>query len=297
MKPLIVIDSPPQFQTFVAELTDHRYLAIDTESNGYHAYHEQICLIQISTEAQDYIVDPLGVGNMVALGEVLNDPRIEKIMHAASNDISGLRRDFHLTICHLFDTALACKLLGFEQLGLSKIIQQHFGVELDKKWQRCDWGKRPLTDEQLHYARMDTHFLIDLRHQLAASLRAQQLWDQAQEVFTRACAQVIPERTFDLEGYKRIRGARLLDRAGKQVLHALYLYRDRRARSLDRAPFRILSNETLLRLARHCPKDLQALNGTGGLPRPYRSGRLAQELLEVIRKATQPTEAVQAADA
>jgi ribonuclease D len=297
MKPLIVIDSAPQFQTFVAELTNNRYLAIDTESNGYHAYHEQICLIQISTVEQDYIVDPLGVGNMSALGEVLIDPRIEKIMHAASNDVSGLRRDFHFPICNLFDTALACKLLGFEQLGLSKIIQLHFGVELDKKWQRCDWGRRPLSAEQLHYARMDTHFLIELRHQLAASLHARQLWEQAQEVFAKACAQVIPERTFDLQGYKRIRGARFLDPAGKQVLHALYLYRDRRARSLDRAPFRILSNETLLRLAQRRPKDLQELNGTGGLPRPYRSGRLAQELLEAIRKATQPTDAVHAADA
>jgi ribonuclease D len=290
MKPFIAIDSPAQLQTLVSELASNRYLAIDTESNGYHAYHEQICLIQISTAARDYIVDPLAIGNIGALGAVLNDPAIEKIMHAASNDVSGLKRDFHFEISRLFDTALACKLLGFEQLGLSKIIQQHFGVELDKKWQRCDWGRRPLTAEQLHYARMDTHFLIELRHQLAAELRSRQLWERAQEVFIKACAQVIPERAFDPQGYKRIHGALLLDHSSRQLLRALYLYRDRRARTLDRAPFRVLSNETLLRLALRCPGNLEELAAISGLPRPYRSGRLAQELLEVIRKSVHPAD-------
>jgi len=101
---------------------------------------ERICLIQISTETHDYIVDPLGVGNLGRMGALFADPAVEKIMHAASNDIAGFKRDFHFQVDNLFDTALACKLLGGEQLGLSRIINEHFGVVLNKKWQRCDWG-------------------------------------------------------------------------------------------------------------------------------------------------------------
>jgi ribonuclease D len=290
MNPLTVIDTPAHLQALVAELAGEPYLAIDTESNGYYAYFEHICLIQISTETCDYIVDPLGSGNLGGLGKLLADPTVEKIMHAASNDIAGFKRDFHFQISNVFDTALACKLLGIEQLGLSRIIQQRFGVVLDKKWQRCDWGRRPLSREQLEYARLDTHYLIALRHQLDQELRQGSLWDQAQEMFAKACAQEIPERIFDPYGFRRIRGFRTLNRAGKQVLQALHQYRDRRARQMDRAPFRILSNEVLLRMAIHHPLNLDELQKTSGLPRPYRNGRLAQELLQVLQEAAQAVE-------
>jgi ribonuclease D len=291
MKPLILIDTPAPLQALVPELAKQQYLAVDTESNGYYAYHERICLIQISTSSEDYIFDPLGIGDLNGLSKLLEDPAIEKIMHAASNDIAGFKRNFHCQVNNLFDTALACKLLGIEQLGLSRIISQYFGVELNKKWQRCDWGLRPLRPEQLEYARLDTHFLIMLRHLLAKDLREHCLWEQAQDVFAKASAQEIPERAFDPRGYRRIRGFRSLNRVGKQVLEALHRYRDRRARELDRAPFRVMSNEALMRLANHRPTSIEELQKAAGLPRPYRSGRLAAELLAVLRQATQAAEA------
>jgi ribonuclease D len=296
MNPLTVIDTPARLQALLPELSGEPYLAIDTESNGYYAYFEHICLIQISTETRDYIVDPLGAGNLDGLGRLAANPAVEKIMHAASNDIAGFKRDFHFHISNVFDTALAAKLLGIEQLGLSRIIQQRFGVTLNKKWQRCDWGRRPLSQEQLEYARLDTHYLITLRHQLAEELRQRSLWDQAQEMFAKACAQEIPERIFDPKGFRRIHGFRNLSRASKQVLQALHQYRDRRARQLDRAPFRILSNEVLLRMAIQHPLNLDELQKTGGLPRPYRNGRLAQELLEVLHEAARAAEQAEASD-
>ncbi len=132
---------------------------------------------------------------------------------------------------------------------------------------------------------MDTHFLITLRHLLVKDLQDRSLWEQAQDVFAKACTQEIPERSFDLQGYRRIHGFRNLNRISKLVLEAVYLYRDRRARELDRAPFRVMSNEVLLRLANHRPTNLEELQKTGGLPRPYRNGRLAAELLTVLQQA------------
>ena len=290
MKPLILIDTPAPLQVLVPELARQQYLAVDTESNGYYAYHERICLIQISTSSEDYIIDPVRISDLNSVSKLLEDPAIEKIMHAASNDIAGFRRDFHCRVNNLFDTALACKLLGIEQLGLSRIISQYFGIELNKKWQRCDWGLRPLRQEQLEYARLDTHFLIALRHILAKDLRERSLWEQAQDVFAKASAQEIPERAFDPQGYRRIRGFRNLNRVGKQLLQALHAYRDRRARELDRAPFRVMSSEALIRLASHRPATLDQLQITGGLPRPYRSGRLTADLLAVIQQALEAAE-------
>jgi ribonuclease D len=283
MRPPIVIDRPGDIRDLVKVLRRHRRLAVDTESNGYHAYTEKICLIQISTASRDYIIDPLACGDIQALGEVLADPGIEKIFHAAANDITGIRRDFRFTVESLFDTAIACKLLGFEQLGLSKIIQEFFAVTLDKKFQRCNWAMRPLSAEQLEYARLDTHFLLALRHRLAEALHERQLWDEAQLAFVKASTQELPSRQFDPRGHLRIHGANTLSKPAKQLLGSLYHYRDARARQLDRAPFRVLSNELLVRLARRRPQQLGELTAVPGLPRNYRNGRLAQELLEVLR--------------
>lgn len=295
MEPVIIVVTASDFSKLVAELAHHRHIAIDTESNGFYAYYERICLIQISTADNDYIVDPLALGDISPLRSILANPQIEKILHAASNDITGLKRDFQFQICNLFDTAIACKLLGFQQLGLSPIIRQFYGAELNKKWQRCDWGKRPLSPEQLNYARLDTHFLIDLRHQLAASLEAKQLWQQAQEMFVKACEQELHPRFFNPLGYKRIRGSRLLDRAGKRILRALYQYRDQCAQQQDRAPFRVLSNEALLRMAGSRPNTLQDLAKIRGLSRSYRNGRAARELLHIIQSNLKEPERLPAA--
>lgn len=285
MNPVHVIEKPGELGALLERLSNVRYVAIDTESNSFYAYFEKLCLIQISAGREDYILDPLVLKDLEPLREILADPGIEKVFHAASNDVLGLKRDFHFKIRNLFDTAHACKLLGYKQLGLATILEQHFGVVLDKKWQRHDWERRPLGREQLDYARLDTHFLIDLRHRLAADLHAQQLWEPAKEAFDKACEQEMQERSFHPEAFIQIRGARSLDAPGKKILKALYLYREEEARKRNRAPFRILSNDALIRLAFQRPKDIRDFAGIKGLPRSYQKSHIAQSLLDLIRRA------------
>jgi ribonuclease D len=167
---------------------------------------------------------------------------------------------------------------------LAKILEQHFGVVLDKKWQRYDWGKRPLKEEQLDYASLDTHYLIPLRHSLAHDLIVKSLWDAAQEAFEKACEQELQERTFHPEAFLQIRGAQSLDPAGKHILKALYIYREHEARRRDRAPFRILTDETLLRLAVQRPRNIREFFKIRGIPRSYQGGHSAHSLLGIIRK-------------
>jgi ribonuclease D len=284
MEPVIVVERPAQFDELMAELANAPYISIDTESNSFYAYFERVCLIQISTEQQDYIVDPLTVPDMKALGEILEDPGCEKIFHAAPNDVLGLKRDYGFKICNIFDTAIAAKLLGYKHLGLAKILEEHFGVYLNKKWQRYDWGKRPLQAEHFNYARLDTHYLIPLRHRLAADLHDNELWEPASEAFQKACEQEAQTKSFQPEGFIQIHGAKSLDQAGRRVLKALYTYREHEARKRNRAPFRILSNETLFRLACARPKNVQDFTEIKGLPRSYQRSHAAHSLLDLIRK-------------
>jgi ribonuclease D len=284
MDSVTVIETASQFADMIERLSHARHIAIDTESNSFYAYHERICLIQISTTTNDYILDPLALKDMEPLGRIMGEPNIEKIFHAASNDVLGLKRDFQFKVETLFDTAIACKLLGYKQLGLAKILEQHFGVVLNKKWQRYDWGKRPLKEEQLDYASLDTHYLISLRHSLTSDLVANNLWDIAKEAFEKASEQELQVRTFHPEAFIQIRGAHFLDPTGKRILKDLYIYREREAQRRDRAPFRVLSNETLVRLAHIRPRSMKDFLKIKGIPRSYQQGHGAYTLLGLIRK-------------
>ncbi len=249
MDSVVVVETASQLADFLEHVSTVPHIAIDTESNSFYAYFERICLLQVSTSDCDYILDPLALTDLRAFESILADAKIEKIFHAAANDVLGLKRDYQFQVDNLFDTAIACKLLGYKQLGLARILEQHYGVVLDKKWQRHDWAKRPLETEQLEYASLDTHFLIPLRHTLATELTTRELWDTAQEAFAKAAAQD-----------------------------------DREARRRDRAPFRVLTDETLVRLAQQQPQTIREFSRVKGMPRSYQEGRSALSLLGIIRR-------------
>ncbi len=279
-----LIENQHDFAKFILDLEKSAHVAVDTESNSFYAYFNRICLIQVSTDQQDYIIDPFSVGKIDALGEILASPYVEKIFHAAPNDIAGLKRDFKFVVNNVFDTSVAAKMLGYKQLGLAPILMEYFGISLNKKWQRYDWGRRPLREEQIEYARFDTHFLIPLRHRLVAELEEKELLSVAREAFEKLCTQQFAEKHFRPGDFLHIYGAQSLDVAGKRILKALYLFREKEARRRDRAPFRILTNETLLRLALLRPKNVQDFTKIKGIPRIYLSSRAAGQLLELIRK-------------
>ena len=96
----------------LATLADERVLALDTESDSLYRYFYKVCLIQISTSSTDYLVDPLRLPDLSPLGAILADPGIEKVFHAAENDILVLKRDFQFDFANIFDTMLAARILG-----------------------------------------------------------------------------------------------------------------------------------------------------------------------------------------
>src|SRR5471030_370907 len=182
--PILVADEAGLGQ-LVRALASYPVVAVDTESNSLHAYRERVCLIQFSTPAADYIVDPIGLPDLNPLAPFFANPGQQKVFHAAEYDLICLRRDYNFEFTNIFDTMSAARTLGWPQVGLAAILDTHFGVKLSKKYQRADWKRRPLTPEQLNYARLDTHYLAALRDTQLEALTESGRLQEAHEEFAR----------------------------------------------------------------------------------------------------------------
>jgi ribonuclease D len=255
LAPPLFVDKQEHFEKLVTDLKSEPVLAVDTEANSLYAYKEQVCLIQISTKEHDYIIDPLALEDLSPLGEVFREPRIEKVFHASEYDILILHEDFNFEFKNLFDTMLAAQILGRNKLGLDALLEEFFGIKVNKKYQRSDWGKRPLQDDMLRYAQIDTHYLIGVRNRLAEDLKAANLTAIAEEDFARSClAYQHMKEDEDTALCWKINGAKKLSPQQAAVLAQLCEYREEVAQKMDRPVFKVLSAQTLLKLAEHAPK-------------------------------------------
>ncbi|KAF8621412.1 hypothetical protein AX15_007824 [Amanita polypyramis BW_CC] len=155
------VSTPHAFQAMLAKLRQASEIAVDLEHNSYRSYSGFVCLMQLSTRREDWIVDALLLRNeLEELNEVFTNPEIVKVFHGADSDILWLQQDFNLYIVNLFDTFHASKLLEFPRHGLATLLEMYCDFVPDKRYQLADWRIRPLPDEMLLYARVDTHFLL-----------------------------------------------------------------------------------------------------------------------------------------
>jgi ribonuclease D len=257
-RPQLFVDTPERLAACVDEVKRSARIGLDTESNGFHAYFERVCLLQIATPAADWAVDPLTLP-LEPLLPLLADPARECILHAAEYDVLCMKRDHGLTFGRIFDTHAAAKTLGIEKVGLHNLLADELGVHIAVDEQRSDWGKRPLSAQQLEYAIADVRYLLTLREKLGERLVVEGRVAEAEAEFARLIAKEPRAREFDPEGWQKMKAARTLDGRGRAVLRELYLLRDRRARELNRPAFKVLSDLFLAEAARRVPKDEEEL--------------------------------------
>lgn len=251
----------------VADIAAQARIAVDTESNSLHAYREQVCLMQFSTPQKDYVVDPLALADLSPLAPIFNDPGIEKIFHAAEYDLICLRRDFDFEFANLFDTMHAARVLGYQYVGLDNLLAEKFQVTMDKRLQKANWGERPLTSAQLDYARLDTHYLFDLRDLLEAELQEKQRLDLAREDFVRACEVELAKEKLNGSSWKRFSTRKDISVRELTILSELCAARDQIAEAMDRPPFKVISDTMLLEIARNPPEKDVDLAGIGLSPK------------------------------
>jgi len=259
-------------------------LALDTEFMRERTYHPQLCLIQLATDSDCWLVDTLAGLDLAPLFELLCDSGKLKILHAARQDLEALLVTGGRLPLPVFDTQVAAGLLGMPpQLGYADLVARQLGHSLDKGQTRTDWSRRPLSPAQLAYAADDVNHLLLLHSQLEAALTESNRLSWAAE---EAAALGNPAlfRTDPAQAWRRLKGLGRLRPEGQAVARALAQWREQRALESDKPRGWILNDDTVYAIATALPASLQSLEAVPSLP-PATLRKRGEELLQLINRA------------
>lgn len=278
-----LVDTIGKLQGAVAHLKTVEEMAVDVEADSMFHYQEKVCLIQVAASDAVYIIDPLQTPSLDALGPLFRSRKIRKIFHGADYDVRSLYRDFGIDIHNLFDTELAARFLGLPESGLEALLAARFGVQLDKRYQRKDWSKRPLPEAMVTYAAGDVRHLISLASQLESELRKKKRLSWVEEE-CRHLSRVRPLNNGNQPLFVGIKGAGRLRPRHLAALEMLLKLRQRIAREKDRPLFKVLSSRSLLRIAVALPRSLPELESADVLSKKQ-IAMYGRELIDAVNAA------------
>jgi ribonuclease D len=277
-----LVETPSEMAEAEQSIRAAGTIALDTEYDSFRYFRDMLCLIQIQTGEKTWLIDPLAGLDISFLGDVLNAPDVLKILHAGDNDIRILKRDYAFAFRNIFDTHRAASLLGCRQLALGKLLESYLGITLVKKMQRSRWDLRPLTEEQLDYAALDTAHLPDLCLRLDRELHEKGREKEAEQLFAGMTAVIWQPKILDRLAHRRLPGYPTLTSGQKERLRELFRWRFEKAQETNRAPFMILSDQHLVGLSMLENISLDAMAGAGLLT-PEKMHRFGGELLGILR--------------
>jgi len=259
------IDTPEALSAFCQQIKHSPWLAIDTEFLREKTYHPQLCLIQIANTEAIACVDPLAIDDLSELFDILYQPDMTLVFHAARQDLELFYLWRDALPQQLFDSQLAATVLGYgDQIGYGKLVKECLNVDLDKSHSRTDWSKRPLDQAQVDYAADDVRYLRELYPLLKSALeeKGRETWlddDFAKltDINTYAPA---PDKI-----WRKIKGAGRLKSAQLVILQQLAKWREQQAVNKNRPRRWILKDEVMIDLARIAPSNNEKLHKIRGL--------------------------------
>ena len=284
LSPPTLVETDTDLSRLLEEIDRAPELSVDTEGDSFFSYPDKVCLVQLTALEKDWLVDPLVGIDLARLGRVMADPRKLKIFHDGEYDIASLKRDYGFQFKNLFDTRVAAAALGAANPGLASALEERFGIRLDKSLQRSEWSRRPLTEKQIRYAQLDTHFLKPLMDEQRPELVERDRMMIVEGECRRLERLVPPETSFDPDEFARLKGARELEPLQRQALRELYILREKLSVELGRPPFKVIGNESLVMIATGMPKSMFQLRRINGFSHGQ-IRRLGREVLEAVARA------------
>ncbi len=279
------IDTADKLTELCKELNSKSYIAIDTEFLRERTYRPQLCLVQVKSEQTLACIDAQAIDDLSPLMDVLHNPDITKVLHAASQDLEI----FYLLSkgkvpAPIFDTQLAAPLLGYnEQIGYGNLVNEMLDISLSKAHTRADWTRRPLPDKQIDYALDDVIYLEQLYVKMHAALTERDRLDWLSPEFREwekpaKYDQPAGQRWLKVRNIQRYKGAAL------SCIQALAEWREIKARELNRPRNWLVKDDVLCSIAQLQPDSLDELNHVRGLDAKSRQ-RFGKEIVELINEA------------
>lgn len=255
-----VIETTEEMDNFFSRCATEDVIAVDIESAGFYRYYGRVNLIQIASRKEAAIIDPQKIEDFSVFQKFANASSCLWLFHGGDYDISMLAKDLGIYIPRMFDTRKAAEITGMTELGLRALTEKYLGFTLDKRLQRCDWSKRPLTRAMKEYGLLDAVCLIPVYDCLKSELETLNRMDWVMEEcdYIARHAKEFQEQEADPYAF-RIKGASKLTLRSQAILKEIWLLREKIAAKLDRAPFMLLSNQALIEIARQVPRTLSGM--------------------------------------
>lgn len=279
----VLIDTPTQLEPLLAALDRVDEVALDTEADNMFHFRTRVCLLQFLVAGEVFLVDVLApLLPLARLWEKLATKHL--LMHGSDFDLRLLSDLCQFRPKSIFDTMLAAQLLSRQRIGLAALLEQHFGVVLDKEGQKANWSKRPLTKKLLDYAALDVWHLPALRDILTRELAQLDRLDWLDQQCQRQIESGLIGFPTDDENDWRIGRSERLRGRGLGVLHGVWHWRQDWARTLDVPPFKVCSSDLLLDIA-YAAEDGDSVEGIlAKVNLGKRHDRLAPTLATVLQQ-------------
>lgn len=280
------IDSNQALKEFCEQVKSCRYCALDTEFVREKTYYPILALIQLATETHQACIDPLAIDDFSPLIKLFETEDMVKILHSPSQDLELFHHMFGTLPKPVFDTQLAAAVLGFaNQIGYADLVNRVCKVQLEKKYTRADWTRRPLTEGELDYAMDDVRYLIQIYEQQQAELqqRGRLSWIQSDlESLSLAENYKLDDTTL----WRKLRGVQRLKGKALNNADQLCRWREQLAISKNRPKRWMMKDEDIVDIARFNPATREELAQIGNLSKDYIK-KNGDAILAVLKKAAQ----------
>ena len=252
------IESESELQNICDDLLKEKVIGVDLEADSMYCFKEKICLIQIATDKQAFLIDPFELKEISPFLKVLETKDIIKIFHGADFDIRSLDRDYKTRVNNLFDTEIACRFLGIKERGLAALLKRNFNIDADKKYQKANWSKRPFEKGMIAYSIMDVAYLTKLYKIILQKLENKGRFSWAKEEF-EIQEQVRYKNNHSSPLFKKFKGAGKIDARSLAVLENLLQLRMQIAKKKDQPLFKIISNASIINLYINKPETVDQI--------------------------------------
>ncbi len=281
----MIVTNSQELKEICQRFATHPFVTVDTEFLREFTYYSKLCLIQLASPEEAICIDPLAEGiDLTPLFDLMLNKSVVKVFHSARQDIENFYMLMKKVPAPLFDTQVAAMVCGYgDSVGYQQLVSDLLNIQIDKGMRFTNWEKRPLSEAQEQYALSDVTYLRDvyliLKKKIADSGRSSWIEEEMnllldEESYNPSDATIAKKIKYNVKSEKL-----------KFLYQDLYLWREHRAKRLNRSKRQVLRDETLQEIVKAHPKTVEDLKNLRGIPSTFFKHNIAEELIAVINKS------------